>query len=72
MVLTAVPGTYLPVATVKYQWYRGSKAIKKATAATYLLKAGDLHKVLKVRVTATRSGYVTVVRTVKTAAAIAA
>jgi hypothetical protein len=72
MVLTAVPGTYLPVATVKYQWYRGSKAIKKATAATYVLKAADLHKVLKVRITATRPGYVTVVRTVKTAAAITA
>ncbi len=70
--LTAVPGTYVPVAKLKYQWYRGSKAIKKATAATYLLKAADLRKVMKVRVTATRPGYVTVVKTVKLATVVAA
>ncbi|HSK33791.1 MAG TPA: hypothetical protein VK903_09920, partial [Propionicimonas sp.] len=71
-VLTAVPGTYVPVAKPKYQWYRGSKAIKKATAATYLLKAADLGKVMKVRVTATRPGYVTVVKSVKLATVVVA
>jgi len=64
MPLTLV-GTFTPQAKLKYQWYRGSTAIKKATAATYLLKAADLRKVMKVRVTATRPGYVSVVRTVK-------
>ena len=71
-VLTAVPGTYSPRATLKYQWYRGSKAIKKATSATYKLTSADLRKVMKVRVTATRSGYVTVVRTAKLARAVMA
>ncbi len=72
LVLTAVPGTYSPSAKLKYQWYRGSKAIKKATAVTYKLKTADLHKVMKVRITATRPGYVTVVRTAKLARAVIA
>ena len=70
--LTAVPGTYNPTATLKYQWYRGSKAIKKATAVTYKLTSADLHKVMKVRITATRPGFVTVVRTAKLATAVMA
>ncbi|HEY3545473.1 MAG TPA: FlgD immunoglobulin-like domain containing protein [Propionicimonas sp.] len=72
LVLTAVPGTYSPSAKLKYQWYRGSKAIKKATAVTYTLKTADLHKVMKVRITATRPGYITVVRTATLATAVIA
>jgi len=71
-VLTARPGTYRPSAAFQYQWYRGKKAITHATGSTYLLTAADKGTVMKVRVTATRAGYVTVVRTVKLARAVVA
>jgi hypothetical protein len=63
-------GAWSGTPTLKYQWYRGSKAIKKAKAQTYLLTAADLNKVMKVKVTATRSGFNTVVKTVKLATKI--
>jgi len=71
-VLTAHPGTYRPSAALAYQWYRGTKAITHATGSTCLLTTADKGKVMKVRVTATRAGYVTVVKTVKLAKAVVA
>lgn len=67
MPLTAVPGSWDPSATFKYQWYRvagtgKSTAISGATKATYKLTSTDQGKVLKVRVTGYRSGYVTTAR----------
>ena len=63
-------GAWSGAPSLKYQWYRGSKAIKRAKAQTYLLTAADLNKVMKVKVTATRSGYNTVVKSVKLASKI--
>lgn len=42
---------------VRYQWYRGGKAIKRATKATYRLTAKDRGKRISVRVKASRAGY---------------
>lgn len=58
--LAATAGTWVPAsAHLTYRWYRNGRAISHATKDTYLLKARDRGKVIKVRVTATRAGYVT-------------
>ena len=57
-VLGAVPGDYTPAATIAYQWYRGTSRIYRATKATYTLGSSDLGKRIKLRVKASRSGYV--------------
>ncbi len=63
--LTAVPGTYVPAATTfTYQWYRGTSAIYLATKSTYTLTLADLGKAISLRVKASRTGYVTVTKTV--------
>ena len=63
--LTAVPGTYVPAATTfTYQWYRGTSAIYLATKSTYTLTSADLGKAISLRVKASRTGYVTVTKTV--------
>jgi hypothetical protein len=57
--LTAKPGASTPVSTTKvYQWYRGSTLIPGATGSTYTLVAADAGQQVKVRVTASASGYV--------------
>jgi hypothetical protein len=58
--LTALPGTWSPApSTVTYQWYRSGAAISGATAKTYKLTTYDKGKLIKVRVTGARSGYLT-------------
>ncbi|MDR1791185.1 MAG: hypothetical protein LBR20_05965 [Propionibacteriaceae bacterium] len=54
-----------PKPTYSYQWYRGSKAIKGATKASYTLVKADKGKTIKVKVTAKKSGYQTVSLTSK-------
>lgn len=49
-------------ATLAYQWYRGTAAIVGAVSRTYTTTALDYGKALKVRVRATRSGYITLDR----------
>jgi hypothetical protein len=62
--LTAVPGAWGPgFVTFAYQWFRGLKAVKGATAATYRLKKKDRGKSLHVVVTGSEPGFVTVTRT---------
>ncbi len=61
--LAAKVGTWSPRPTVKYQWLRNGKVIKGATHATYKLKKADKGKRITVRVTGSRAGYVTVVKT---------
>lgn len=57
---TANAGTWAPTgAVLSYQWYRGSAAIGGATARTYSTVPADNGKALKVRVRATKAGYVT-------------
>ncbi|MFJ4171922.1 hypothetical protein ACIPY3_20635, partial [Paenarthrobacter sp. NPDC089714] len=63
-VLTANPGTWAPApVTLTYQWYRAGTAITGATAPTYKLTGADTGKTLTVKVTGTKTGYVTVTKT---------
>jgi subtilisin family serine protease len=57
--LKASIGTWSPVtpSSVKYQWYRNDKKIKKATKATYKLTKSDRNKKVKVKVTVSATGY---------------
>ena len=71
MTLTADPGTYDPSATYTYAWYRGSKAISKATKATYTATSSDKGKQLKVRVVASRAGFNSVTQYSDATAAVA-
>lgn len=58
--LTATAGTWGPGAVkLTYRWYRSGVAIKKATAKTYKLVAADRKKKITVKVTGSRTGYVT-------------
>lgn len=50
-VLTADPGTVPDGVVPTFQWYRGSKAVKGATGASYTVAAGDVGQTLKVKVT---------------------
>ncbi|QLQ10699.1 MAG: hypothetical protein HZY75_10355 [Nocardioidaceae bacterium] len=56
--LTAVTGTWTAGARFKYQWYAGSKAIKKATKSTYTVTSAVKGKKLRVKITGTKTGYV--------------
>jgi|GEM_PF-6365520 len=47
----------VPGVALSYQWLRGGKAIKGATAARYKLKATDAGTRITVRITATRADY---------------
>lgn len=45
-----------------YQWYRDGKKLRGETSASYRLRKADRRHLIKVRVTATKPGYTTVVR----------
>lgn len=69
--LTAKVGTWKPSGvTFTYRWYRNGVAVSGATAKTYVLKAADRGRTLHVKVTGTRSGYVTASRTSATTATV--
>jgi len=59
--LTAQVGTWDPMPTFTYQWFRGEQPIIGATGPTYVVQANDVSKYLTVQVTATLNGYDTVV-----------
>ena len=62
--LTAVPGTWAPVAdSLAYQWKRNGTAITGAAASTYALVAADGGASITVTVTATKVGYTTAAKT---------
>lgn len=62
--LTATTGTWGPApVTLKRQWYRSGVAITGATASTYKLTSLDVGKAVTVRVTGTKAGYTTAVKT---------
>ena len=62
--LTARLGAWGPgTVTFGYQWYRGEKPIRGATAATYKVTKKDRAKSLHVVVTGSEPGFVTVTRT---------
>jgi hypothetical protein len=52
------PGTV----TLKYQWFRGTTKLKKATEPTYVLVAKDAKAKVRVKVTGRKTGYTTVSR----------
>lgn len=63
-VLTAGTSTWGPGAVTKsYRWLRNGAPITGATGASYRLVAADLGRKVSVRVTGTKAGYPTVVRT---------
>ncbi|WP_286930879.1 MULTISPECIES: M1 family aminopeptidase [Aeromicrobium] len=55
-------GTWDPGVRLSYRWYRGSKAIKGATKTSYKLTKADRGQRIRVKVTATKPGYATVVK----------
>ncbi|GAA3686428.1 hypothetical protein GCM10022237_51040 [Nocardioides ginsengisoli] len=68
--LTAVTGTWDPAPSLTYQWLRGGSPVAGATGPTYQLTAADAGKAISVRVTATKAGYVTEVKTSRATAAV--
>jgi hypothetical protein len=65
--VTAVPGTWSPTPSLRYQWYRGTTPIAHATHAKYRVTSRDKGHTLSVRVTAKKTGYSTVVKGSKAA-----
>lgn len=61
--LTATAGTWTSGTKLKYQWHRSGKAIKGATSSTYKLVAADRADRITVKVTGTKAGYTTAVKT---------
>jgi hypothetical protein len=57
--LTLKPGAWDSGVALAVQWYRGSSKISKARALTYTLTRSDLGKAITARLTASRTGYVT-------------
>ncbi|MDF2509565.1 MAG: hypothetical protein K0Q52_3424, partial [Microbacterium sp.] len=61
--LTAVPYTWTSGTKLTYQWYRNGKAISRATGSTLVVTAALVKGNITVRVTGTKSGYITAART---------
>ena len=62
--LRVEPGTWKPApVTLTYRWYRDGEAISGATRSTHTLTRTDRGTRIHVRVTGTKSGYVTAART---------
>jgi len=61
--LSAKAGNWDSGVALSYQWLRNGVAIKGATKSTYKLVAADKGKKISVKVTGTKTGYVTVVKT---------
>ncbi|MDT0212540.1 carboxypeptidase regulatory-like domain-containing protein [Rothia sp. ARF10] len=62
--LAAVPGTWGPApVTLAHQWFRSGVAITGATASTYKLTSTDMGKTMTVRVTGSKTGYMSVAKT---------
>ena len=61
--LTAKPGPWTSGTSLHDQWYANGKAISGATHPTLSLSAAYYGKVIRVKVTGSRSGYATVAKT---------
>ena len=55
--LTALPGTWRPAATLRYQWRRSGAAVSGATGPTYVVGFADEGAEISVSVTGTVAGY---------------
>ncbi len=60
--LTATAGVWDSGVTLGYQWTAGGADITGATASSYTPVAGDVGKVITVKVTGTKTGYATVTK----------
>ena len=60
--LTATAGTWDAGVALSYQWTAGGTNIAGATAGSYTVVAGDVGKVITVKVTGTKTGYATVIK----------
>jgi hypothetical protein len=60
--LTATAGTWDAGVTLTYQWTSGGTDVVGATGTTYTPVAGDVGKVVTVKVTGTKTGYATVIK----------
>ncbi|MET0887600.1 MAG: carboxypeptidase regulatory-like domain-containing protein [Mycetocola sp.] len=70
--LTAVPGSWSPEPITKaYQWLAAGVAIKGATAVTFTPTAANVAQKITVRVTASKIGYVSVVKVSSATAVVA-
>lgn len=61
--LTAFAGVWTSGTTLRYQWYMNGKAITRATGSTLVVTAGMVKARITVKVTGSKSGYITVART---------
>ena len=61
--LTASKGTWTPLPSFTYRWYRSGVAISGATHSTYTLTTSDRGANITVTVTGTKAGYVTTAKT---------
>lgn len=69
--LKAKAGTWKPSGVkLSYQWYRGSSKISGATKSSYKLTSKDKGKKIKVTVTGSKSGYLSVSKTSKSTSAV--
>lgn len=62
--LKVTAGTWTPKAKVSIRWYRNGKAINAAVKTTYKLTSKDKGKRITVKVTAKKTGYTTVSKTI--------
>ncbi|MGZ5369599.1 MAG: CHAP domain-containing protein [Aeromicrobium sp.] len=71
--LTAAPGSWTPSGiTLAYQWLRDGVAIPSAASSKYVLSGSDLARRISVRVTGSKTGLTTQVKTSPATAAITA
>jgi hypothetical protein len=61
--LTVSTGTWTSGTTLKYQWYANGTAINRATGSSLVVTAAMVKKNITVKVTGTKSGYVTAAKT---------
>jgi hypothetical protein len=69
--LKATTKPWSPLASLKYQWYRNGVAISGATTTSRKLTSADQGAIITVKVTGSKSGYLTVTRTSKATAVVA-
>ncbi|MFT3942419.1 MAG: hypothetical protein QM705_01145 [Ancrocorticia sp.] len=69
--LTASPGKWSSGTKFAYQWYASGKKIKGATGSTFVVTTDQLGERITVKVTGSKSGYVTVSKTSAKTAVVA-
>lgn len=68
--LTAVPYTWTSGTRLTYQWYLNGRAISRATGSTLVVTPAMVKARITVRVTGTKSGYISAARTSARTAAV--